>query len=191
MAPGGPWEYFSRPECSKRWHGAPFGDISDFLLIFVQKHCASVLNRSNFCVAQRQLLCCTETKGGRAAGGRREPGGRSRQLRPHWCPPTHAKLLSPCWVGLFHAYSPCLCGHPGHIHHPCGAIRGIPHPRVIIMEVGNLPPVSAGHPLSGIGRGIDSRGTVCLYEGGAQSSCGKKSERLQQRLPWELASSWT
>ena len=31
---------------------------------------------------------------GRAAGG-----GRSRQLRPHWCPPTHPRLLSPCWGG--------------------------------------------------------------------------------------------
>ena len=32
------------------------------------------------------------------AGGRRA-GGRSRQLRPHWCPPTHPRLLSPCRGG--------------------------------------------------------------------------------------------
>merc|ERR1739841_130278 len=24
-------------------------------------------------------------------------GGGSRQLRPHWCPPIHPRLLSPCW----------------------------------------------------------------------------------------------
>ena len=70
MAPGGPWDHFPRPECSKRWHGDPFGDIFDFWLIFAQKQCASVLNRNNFCVAQRQ-------KGGRPAGGGRVPGGRA------------------------------------------------------------------------------------------------------------------
>ena len=32
-------------------------------------------------------------------GGCRAGGGRSRQLRPHWCPPTHPRLLSPCWGG--------------------------------------------------------------------------------------------
>ena len=29
----------------------------------------------------------------------RAGGGRSRQLRPHWCPLTHPRLLSPCWGG--------------------------------------------------------------------------------------------
>ena len=54
MAPGGLWDHFPRPECSKRWHGDPFGDIFDFWSIFAQNQCASLLNGDNFCVAQRQ-----------------------------------------------------------------------------------------------------------------------------------------
>ena len=38
MGPGGPWDEKPRPECTKRSHGDPFGDIFDFLLIFDQKH---------------------------------------------------------------------------------------------------------------------------------------------------------
>ena len=43
------------------------------------------------------------------ACGRRAGGGRSRQLRPHWCPPTHPRLLSPCWGG---PVQPALKGCP-------------------------------------------------------------------------------
>ena len=41
-------------------------------------------------------LCGNHTE---PAGAGRAGGGRSRQLRPHWCPPTHPRLLSPCWGG--------------------------------------------------------------------------------------------
>ena len=50
MAPGGPWDQFPRPECSKRWHGDPFGDIFDFGLTFAQKHVVSV-----FCFAWKAV----------------------------------------------------------------------------------------------------------------------------------------
>ena len=45
MAPGGPWDPFPRPECSKRWHGDPFRDIFDFCDSFDQKHRVSALHR--------------------------------------------------------------------------------------------------------------------------------------------------
>merc|ERR1711990_456895 len=58
MAPGGPWHQFPRSKCSKRWLGDPFEPIFDFWPIFAPKQCASLVNRDNFCVAQRQQCPC-------------------------------------------------------------------------------------------------------------------------------------
>ena len=58
MAPGGPWHQNPRSKCSKRWLGDPFEPMFDFLLVFVPKQCASLVNRDNFCVAQRQQCPC-------------------------------------------------------------------------------------------------------------------------------------
>ena len=43
MAPGGPWDQFPRPKCSKRWHGDPFGDMFDFGLIFLHRNIMSLV----------------------------------------------------------------------------------------------------------------------------------------------------
>ena len=94
MAPGGPWDHFPRPECSKRWHGDPFGDIFDFWSIFCPETMCSLLNRNNFCVAQRQLLCCTETNlcvaQRQEGGGLRAAAGGGRAVAP-----TQTPLVSP------------------------------------------------------------------------------------------------
>ena len=94
----------------------PFLMFGQFLprnnVLLCKTETISVLHRDNCCVAQRQQCPCVaitqcpcvaitqSCAGGRTGGGRRETGGWAvapTQNPLARCPPTHPRLLSPCW----------------------------------------------------------------------------------------------
>ena len=97
------------PHTRKPQNGGTATNFGQFLIFgqfLPRNNVLSVKQRQFLCCTETisvlhrdKSLCCTETKGGRPAGAGRAGAGRSRQLRPHWCPPTHPRLLSPCWGG--------------------------------------------------------------------------------------------